>query len=80
MDAKGNYNSYRSALKQRLQKAPKEPTLPYLGVFLRDLTFVGEISFFELFDILQRTELSTTPKESSLISKKCFPLEKFSIQ
>jgi hypothetical protein len=34
-----NYKNYQDELWQRL---PKEPTLPYLGIFLRDITFILE--------------------------------------
>lgn len=37
-----NYGQYRQVLASRL--AANEPTLPYVGLFLKDLTFIGTLS------------------------------------
>lgn len=42
METKNNYSNYRQLMKNRLEKTQQEATLPYLGIFLRDLTFSGE--------------------------------------
>jgi len=40
MDSKLNYKKYRDALVQEAEH--KLPVVPYLGVYLRDLTFIDE--------------------------------------
>merc|ERR1711916_111656 len=40
MEARGNYRNYRTELKQAYKQ--KKFVLPYVGIFLRDLTFITE--------------------------------------
>ncbi|KNC70556.1 hypothetical protein SARC_16915, partial [Sphaeroforma arctica JP610] len=43
MNSKGNFLKYRTAIALPASKsAASEPILPYLGVFLSDLTFIDE--------------------------------------
>lgn len=51
MDAEGNFAEYRAYL-----KTIDPPCLPYLGVYLTDLTFI-EVKFFKILYILKLTPL-----------------------
>jgi len=58
MENRYNYKTYRESLKER-----KPPVLPYLGVFLRDLTFIeeGNPTFTEKLIVnLEKMKLITT--------------------
>eukprot|EP01117_Protostelium_nocturnum_P018579 TRINITY_DN7801_c0_g2_i1.p1 TRINITY_DN7801_c0_g2~~TRINITY_DN7801_c0_g2_i1.p1 ORF type:complete len:608 (-),score=155.67 TRINITY_DN7801_c0_g2_i1:364-2187(-) len=41
-EANLNYKNYRTALKTRVVEEKKGATIPYLGIFLKDLTFIEE--------------------------------------
>jgi len=53
-----NFRTYRQELRKKYDRLPKSPTMPYVGVFLRDLTLIEDGNADYISDSVNYEKLS----------------------
>jgi len=64
-----NFKSYRQELRRRYEKLPKSPAMPYVGVFLRDLTLIEDGNADFISDLINYEKLSQVGEILATIKK-----------
>jgi len=64
-----NFKIYRQELKKRYEKLPRAPTMPYIGVFLRDLTLIEDGNADFISDSINYEKLSQVGEILSTIKR-----------